>query len=297
MSINPDQAIFDAIVAATSYDGGILINVQKFIDTFNGHRDRKLCTSLDVAQAAPDTLDHDITNILMSSADDSKRINQILDLMSRRSRGVAQTPTETLFQTPQDREYATDLLNDLDIKAVGPQLDISTQWFCKARVEQSMRLRRVAQTPPDQFMDDYKRDTTNAMAARILELEALHDEAVANAARWEQRFNDIAQTPRQMTDLVKRLNVYGTGSPDSLLLMREAAARIEELEAALRVQEPDGFANLRAIMADQPYRNSGLSVHEIEVILANKGGFMPDEATVWFREARGKLGIAPEQDK
>jgi len=60
---------------------------------------------------------------------------------------------------------------------------------------------------------------------------------------------------------------------------------------------PDGIANLRAIMADQPYRNSGLSVHEIEVILENKGGFMPDEATVWFREARGKLGIAPEQDK
>ena len=29
-----------------------------------------------------------------------------------------------------------------------------------------------AQAPPDQFMDDYKRDTTNAMAARILELEA-----------------------------------------------------------------------------------------------------------------------------
>jgi hypothetical protein len=74
-----------------------------------------------------------------------------------------------------------------------------------------------------------------------------------------------------------------------------AKARIEALEAALR--EPNGFANLRAIMADQPYRNSGLSVHEIEVILANKGGFMPDEATVWFREARGKLGIAPEQDK
>ena len=62
------------------------------------------------------------------------------------------------------------------------------------------------------------------------------------------------------------------------------------------VQEPDGVRNLRAIMSDQPYRNSGLSVHEIEVILANKGGFMPDEATVWFREARGKLGIAPETD-
>ena len=74
-----------------------------------------------------------------------------------------------------------------------------------------------------------------------------------------------------------------------------AASRIEALEAALR--EPDGVQNLRAIMSDQPYRNSGLSVHEIEVILANKGGFMPDEATAWFREARGKLGIAPKQDK
>ena len=51
MSVNHDQAIFDAIAAATSYDGGILISVQKFIDTFNGHRDRALCTSLSVAQA------------------------------------------------------------------------------------------------------------------------------------------------------------------------------------------------------------------------------------------------------
>jgi len=77
--------------------------------------------------------------------------------------------------------------------------------------------------------------------------------------------------------------------------IEELEKRVEALEAALR--EPDGVQNLRAIMSDQPYRNSGLSVHEIEVILANKGGFMPDEATVWFREARGRLGIAPEQDK
>ena len=72
---------------------------------------------------------------------------------------------------------------------------------------------------------------------------------------------------------------------------------LEPLYLAPEQDKPSGFANLRAIMADQPYRNSGLSVHEIEVILANKGGFMPDEATVWFREARGRLGIAPEQDK
>ena len=99
-----------------------------------------------------------------------------------------------------------------------------------------------------------------------------------------------------MTAIVERLRAAADdASLDCYSLCEEAADRIEALEAALR--EPNGFANLRAIMADQPYRNSGLSVHEIEVILANKGGFMPDEATVWFREARGKLGIAPEQDK
>ena len=100
-----------------------------------------------------------------------------------------------------------------------------------------------------------------------------------------------------MNDLVTRLRHIKAGYVTVALegLATEAAARIEVLEAALR--EPDGVQNLRAIMSDQPYRNSGLSVHEIEVILANKGGFMPDEATAWFREARGRLGIAPEQDK
>jgi hypothetical protein len=37
-----------------------------------------------------------------------------------------------------------------------------------------------------------------------------------------------------MSDLVERLNTYGTGSSYSLLLMREAADRIEALENALR---------------------------------------------------------------
>jgi hypothetical protein len=56
-----DQAIFDAIAAATrtellcdDNDWHVVINVQKFIDTFNSHRDRKLCTSLDVAQTPPE---------------------------------------------------------------------------------------------------------------------------------------------------------------------------------------------------------------------------------------------------
>lgn len=56
------------------------------------------------------------------------------------------------------------------------------------------------------------------------------------------------------------------------------------------IAEPNGVQNLKAILADQPFRNSALSVHEIEVILANEGGFMPDEAVLWFRVARGNLG-------
>jgi hypothetical protein len=56
MSINHDQAIFDAIAAATDHnDDGIFVDVQKFIDTFNSHRDRKLCTSLDLPSSAPTT--------------------------------------------------------------------------------------------------------------------------------------------------------------------------------------------------------------------------------------------------
>ena len=111
MSINPDQAIFDAIVAAISYDGGILINVQKFIDTFNGHRDRKLCTSLDVAQAPHKVM----------------------------------TPEEySAFRITGWHEVCQNVDGFYGV---------------------GVRFLGAAQTPPDQFMDDYKRDTTNAMAA------------------------------------------------------------------------------------------------------------------------------------
>jgi hypothetical protein len=48
VTVNPDQAIFDAIAAATRLDYcAVVIDTKKFIETFNGHRDRKLCTSLD----------------------------------------------------------------------------------------------------------------------------------------------------------------------------------------------------------------------------------------------------------
>jgi hypothetical protein len=60
--VNHNQVIFDAIVAATSYDAdGIIVNVKKFIETFNSHRDRALCTSLRVGDAqAPDDPDVDL---------------------------------------------------------------------------------------------------------------------------------------------------------------------------------------------------------------------------------------------
>ena len=56
MTVNNDQAIFDAIVAATRRlpVTGIGIDTKAFIDTFNSHRDRKLCTSLDVDKTPTD---------------------------------------------------------------------------------------------------------------------------------------------------------------------------------------------------------------------------------------------------
>lgn len=56
--------------------------------------------------------------------------------------------------------------------------------------------------------------------------------------------------------------------------------------------EPIGLANLRAILDDQPFQNSALSVYEINLILANEGGFMPDEAVAWFRASRGTFGAS-----
>ena len=62
MSVNTDQAIFDAIAAAISrarhFDAThmeLVIDTKAFIDTFNSHRDRKLCTSLDLPSSAPTT--------------------------------------------------------------------------------------------------------------------------------------------------------------------------------------------------------------------------------------------------
>jgi hypothetical protein len=58
MTAYTDQAITDAIIAAVSTDNqlvAVYIDTKKFIETFNGHRDRKLCTSLDFPSSAPTT--------------------------------------------------------------------------------------------------------------------------------------------------------------------------------------------------------------------------------------------------
>lgn len=47
---------------------------------------------------------------------------------------------------------------------------------------------------------------------------------------------------------------------------------------------PNGLDNLMAILNDQPYENSTLSVIQVRTIIENKGGFMPNEAVMWFRE-------------
>ena len=71
-----------------------------------------------------------------------------------------------------------------------------------------------------------------------------------------------------------------------IAINNQSFKRIETLSKAL--------ANLRAILADQPFQNSGLSVYEINLILANEGGFMPDEAVVWFRASRGTFGLSTD---
>jgi len=112
--------------------------------------------------------------------------------------------------------------------------------------------RNVAQTPPDQFMDDYKRDTTNAMAARILELEALHNEAVANAARWEQRFNDIAQTSPDHIEITKAGVIdWKMEAERANRLYADASYRIEALEAALREIDNMAPATCEVTLAHQ----------------------------------------------
>ena len=54
------------------------------------------------------------------------------------------TNLENRFHTDRDRDYAASLLDDLDIKAVGPQLEIVTQWMCKVRVETARAAARPA---------------------------------------------------------------------------------------------------------------------------------------------------------
>ena len=52
---------------------------------------------------------------------------------------------EELKHTDADREYATDLMDDLDIRGE-PIHAIITQWFAKARVETALRIRRQSPT-------------------------------------------------------------------------------------------------------------------------------------------------------
>lgn len=57
------------------------------------------------------------------------------------------------------------------------------------------------------------------------------------------------------------------------------------------MSELSGLENLRAIIADQPFQNSALSVFEISLILNNENGFTASEAVAWFRGTRGKFGV------
>ena len=167
--INTDQAIFDAIAAATDHnDDGIFVDVQKFINTFNNHRDRKLCTSLDVAQTP--------------CGECHLQDGEVCDICSR-SYGLAQKASVPVTQPFTGTEEAMHYLGAIKVRLellyehstqdarLLEHLSDEIDWV-DAEIDR-LRSGGVAQASPDQFMDDYKRDTTNAVAARILELEAL----------------------------------------------------------------------------------------------------------------------------
>jgi hypothetical protein len=103
MTVNPDQAILDAISAAVMHDSdGIIINSKAFIETFNGHRDRKLCTSLDVAQTE-DTPE--------SVAEEVNYFEQHADRFAAAHKGivsVAQTRsmTDRIKELEEQRDFA-----------------------------------------------------------------------------------------------------------------------------------------------------------------------------------------------
>jgi len=116
-----NQPILDAIVAATRIEndyGGqstqaIIIDVKKFIEVFNNHRDHALCTSL----RAPQPSDR------------------------------AAVIEEPRTITAQDEEYARDLLDDLKSDDASP-VAIAAQWFCKARYERALAASPPAQASP-----------------------------------------------------------------------------------------------------------------------------------------------------
>jgi hypothetical protein len=99
-------------------------------------------------------------------------------------------------------------------------------------------------------------------------------------------------TAEEIVDLI-RSQKWKNGGVHSIDRL-EAIALVEQYGSSVASTEPDGLANLKAILNDQPFMNSALSVHEIETILANEGGFMPDEAVIWFRASRVNLSPAIE---
>lgn len=112
----------------------------------------------------------------------------------------------------------------------------------------------------------------------------------------------LTTTVHYLTAILERLSSLYELLPDDPRLREHISDEVDWVEAEIArlngaaLPEPDGLENLKAIMADQPYRNSALSVHEIDTILMNKGGFMPDEAVIWFRENRASPLSRPKRD-
>ena len=92
--INHDQAIFDAIAAATDHnDDGIFVDVQKFIDTFNNHRDRKLCTSINPEDQHMSNREIEkneaLARIEQLEASNDQRANDLVTVIAQRDKALA----------------------------------------------------------------------------------------------------------------------------------------------------------------------------------------------------------------
>ncbi len=147
-----DQVIFDAILAAISDQslsgGATMISVKKFIETFNNHRDRALCTSLSVAKAAVDRDElvgilTDMSSVNMSSEAAGRQAKRMADaLIAKGFGGIG-------AKDPFMEDYKRDTVNGMAHRI--HELEAALQAIAQnARHEAFMEAAAIAQRWADE---------------------------------------------------------------------------------------------------------------------------------------------------